>query len=108
MRNNVIVEKLMGYCEKLLGYCQGMTYQTFAADSRTVEACVFNLSQMGELANRVDETFANAHAQVPWRLLYGLRNRIVHDYEGVNLQLIWEIISDDIPSLLAALRQIRE
>ncbi len=107
MRDSIIVEKLIGYSKKLLQYCEGLTYEQFSSDTKTVEACVFNLSQMGELANRVDEDFAQAHSEVPWRLLYGLRNRIVHDYEGVNLQLIWEIISGDIPELLTVLQQIQ-
>lgn len=64
-----------------------------------VEACVFNLSQMGELANKANAAYTQAHTEIPWRYLYGLRNRIVHDYEGVNLRLIWEIISDDLISL---------
>ena len=103
MRNSVIVEKLIAYTDKILTYCEGVEHDAFVADSKLVEACVFNLSQMGELANRVDDDFAHAHPEVPWKLLYGLRNRIVHDYEGVNLQLIWEIISDDLIPLKDAL-----
>jgi len=106
MRNSVIVEKLAAYSEKVIRYCEGLDHGQFAADTKLVEACVFNLSQMGELANRVDESFAQEHPEIPWRLLYGLRNRIVHDYEGVNLQLIWEIIQDDLPQLLTSLRKI--
>lgn len=107
MRNNIIVEKLIAYTEKLLQYCDGLDYEQFSADTKLVEACVFNLSQMGELANRVDDDFAQAHPDIPWKLLYGLRNRIVHDYEGVNLQLIWEIIDGDLVPLRAALLQIK-
>ena len=47
-----------------------------------------------------------AHPQIPWREMYGLRNRIVHDYEGVNLQLVWEIISEDIPELRDELEKL--
>lgn len=103
MRNEVIVQKLQGYTEKILAYCEGMTYEEFCRDTKLVEACVFNLSQMGELANRIDADYAESHPAIPWRLLYGLRNRIVHDYEGVNLRLIWEIIRDDLPELKAEL-----
>ena len=106
MRNKVIAQKLLAYSEKVIGYCRGMDYEQFSSDSKLVEACVFNLSQMGELANRVDAPFAEAHPQVPWRYIYGLRNRIVHDYEGVNLQLIWEIIQDDLPNLRDELLKI--
>lgn len=106
MRNSVIVEKLIVYTDKILDYCKGIDHDAFVSDLKLVEACVFNLSQMGELANRVEDDFARAHPEVPWRLLYGLRNRIVHDYEGVNLQLIWEIISDDLAPLRNALSKI--
>ena len=106
MRNDVIVEKLIAYTDKILSYCNGLDYDSLSTDSKLVEACVFNLSQMGELANRVDEDFAQAHPDVPWRLLYGLRNRIVHDYEGVNLQLIWEIIDGDLSPLRDVLKLI--
>lgn len=106
MRNDIIVLKLIAYCDKITAYCDGVNYGQFSSDSKLVEACVFNLSQMGELANRVDDVFAEAHPEIPWRYIYGLRNRIVHDYEGVNLQLIWEIIMDDIPIVRDALKSI--
>ena len=107
MRNNIIVEKLLAYTDKILTYCDGVDHAAFVTDSQLVEACVFNLSQMGELTNRVDDDFARSHPDVPWRLLYGLRNRIVHDYEGVNLQLIWEIIQEDLPQLRDVLIKIK-
>ena len=106
MRNNVIVAKLIGYAQKVLGYCEGLNYEQFCADTKLIEACVFNLSQMGELANRLDSDFTQKHADIPWHALYGLRNRIVHDYEGVNLSLIWEIIDGDLQPLLVLLTQI--
>lgn len=106
MRNDVIVSKLIGYVDKVMRYCEGISYDEFCNDSKLVEACVFNLSQMEELANRVDDVFADANPSIPWRLIYGLRNRIVHDYEGVNLRLIWEIIHDDLPGLRGELAKI--
>ena len=83
MRNDVIVEKLIAYTDKILSYCNGLDYDSFSTDSKLVEA-----------------------PDVPWRLLYGLRNRIVHDYEGVNLQLIWEIIDGDLSPLRDVLKLI--
>lgn len=67
MRNDIIVQKLIAYCDKVADYCGGLDYERFSADSKLVEACVFNLSQMGELANRVDDVFAEAHSDIPWR-----------------------------------------
>lgn len=106
MRNNIIVHKMSGYCEKLISYCDGYDYSAFAADTKLVEACVFNLSQLGELCHALDDEFTAAHPEIPWKEMYGLRNRIIHDYEGVNLILIWEIIKEDIPALSDMLKQI--
>ena len=71
-----------------------------------VDACVFNLSQLGEIANLIDEAYKEAHPEIPRRQVYGLRNRIIHDYEGINLKLIREIIEDDLPDLLEKLKEI--
>lgn len=106
MRNEVIVQKLLAYAEKILRYCDGVDYAAFAADSKLVEACVFNLSQMGELCRSVDGDYAKQHPRIPWNEMYGLRNRIVHDYEGVNLLLVWQIIADDLPELCVVLREL--
>ncbi len=103
MRNEIITQKLLAYAEKILRYCKGCTYESFVEDSKLVEACVFNLSQMGELCKAVDSEYAKQHPQIPWSEMYGLRNRIVHDYEGVNMRLVWEIISEDLPALKDAL-----
>ena len=95
MKNKIIVEKILKYIYKILDYTKDTEYDTFISNSILVEACVFNLSQIGELANKIDKEFEKSNPSIPWRVLYGLRNKIVHDYEGVNLVLIWDIVKDD-------------
>lgn len=99
MRNNVIIKKMIRYTDKILSYCQNLDYDAFCGNDMLVEACVFNLSQLGELTAKLDEDFKRQNKNISWHQIYGLRNRIVHDYDGVNLRLIWEIISADLPKL---------
>ncbi len=106
MKNDVIIGKMLGYIEKILRYTQAMDYDTFIKQEVVMEACVFNLSQLGELAGRADGEYRAAHKEIPWSQIYGLRNRIVHDYEGVNFVLVWEIICNDLPELRETLRNI--
>jgi uncharacterized protein with HEPN domain len=106
MKNKIITTKIIAYIEKILEYCNGYSYEEFCANSLVIDACVFNLSQIGELANKIDKNFAAAHSDVPWKKLYSLRNRIVHDYEGINYTLIWEIIQNDLPTLQQRLAAI--
>ncbi len=106
MRNEIILQKLLGYSKKIIAYCEGYSYESFVMDTKLVEACVFNLSQMGELCKSADDDFVKAHPQIPWNEMYGLRNRIVHDYEGVNMKLVWEIITDDLPNLCSTIHAV--
>ena len=106
MQNSLIIEKMIEIIEKLEGYVSDNDYESFSGNDMMIDACVFNLSQLGEVANRIDEAYEEAHPEIPWRQVYGLRNRIIHDYEGINLKLIWEIIKDDLPELLEKLKDI--
>lgn len=106
MKNKIIIEKILKYISKITDYTQNSEYDDFIGNSILVEACVFNLSQIGELANRIDKDFEENHKSIPWRVMYGLRNRIVHDYEGVNFVLIWDIVKDDLPELYEQLDKL--
>ncbi len=106
MKNKMIVGKILKYISKILEYTNDTEYDDFINNSMLVEACVFNLSQIGELANKIDKTFEDNHSSIPWRVMYGLRNKIVHDYEGVNLVLIWDIVREDLPELNNQLEEL--
>ena len=65
-----------------------------------VEATVFNLMQIGELAKEsLGDEVKKAITTVPWQQIYGLRNRIVHGYSGVNMQIVWDTVREDLPAL---------
>ena len=108
MRDKIIVEKMLRYANKVCEYCKGVSYDDFLDNDMLIEACVFNLSQIGELTTKLGDDFKKENPQVAWAQIYGLRNRIVHDYDGVNLRLIWEIISDDMPELQRELSDIQK
>lgn len=108
MKDKIIVEKIIKYISKVLDYTKEIEYDDFIGNSILVEACVFNLSQIGELANKIDKEFEEKNSSIPWRVLYGLRNKIVHDYEGVNLVLIWDIVKEDLPELNNQLEELNQ
>ena len=65
-----------------------------------VEACVFNLMQIGELAKTaLSDEIKSQLTAIPWKQLYGMRNRIVHGYSGVDMRIVWDTIHDDLPAL---------
>ena len=107
MRNSSMVEKIIYHAEKAIKYCATVSEQSdFFSNPMLVESCVFNLIQIGEITNKLDDVFKDEQTNISWHALYGLRNRIVHDYDGVNLNLVWDIIQDDLPELIINLRAL--
>ena len=104
-----VLGKIILHIDHTLEYCAGQTFESFSDNRMLQEACGFNVLQIGELAkNGLDEAFADAHPEIPWRQMYGLRNRIAHDYEGVRMRIVWETISGDFPALRRALEAMLE
>jgi len=88
-KDQLVLKKIQQHIESILRYCQGVrNFQQFQSDSMLVEATVFNLMQIGEPAkvSLSDEAKAQLTA-IPWPQLYGMRNRIVHGYAGVNMNI---------------------
>ncbi|MBQ7897137.1 MAG: DUF86 domain-containing protein [Clostridia bacterium] len=106
MKDKNTVGKMLFYCNKILSYTKNKTPKEVESDSILAEACVFNLSQIGELSHRVSRHIQEKTPHIPWRSLYGLRNKIVHEYDGLTLTLIWEIIFEDIPKLKNELEKL--
>lgn len=106
MRDEKNITKMIELVEKISGYCVGKKYSDFVENDMLVEACVFNLSQLGEMSHKISDEVVNLHPEIAWNELYGLRNRIVHDYEGTNPKLVWEIIADDLPVLKKQLEDV--
>jgi len=72
-----------------------------------VDAVVRNISVIGEAAKQLPEDFKELHTEIPWAQMAGMRNRIVHDYAGVDLEIVWRVVSDSLPDLTAAIDKIR-
>jgi uncharacterized protein with HEPN domain len=84
-----------------------MSFETFAADRKSIDAVVRNLEIIGEAANRLPDEFKESQSGIEWHKIVGLRNRVVHEYFGIDLEIIWQIISHDLPSLRRDLQHIR-
>lgn len=79
--------------------------EAFSADTRTVDAVVRNLEIIGEASHGIPEDETLLRPDIDWRAIRGLRNRIVHEYFGISLAVIWAIIQMDLPKLATRLRE---
>lgn len=107
-KNRRVLEKILGHIDSVLEYCRDCSsLQDFQSNRMLVEATVFNLMQIGELAkNSLDDDTKAQITTIPWTQIYGMRNRIVHGYSGINLSIVWDTISNDLPKLREELTAI--
>ena len=106
-KDKQVICKIHGHIVSVLKYCEGCdSLESFQSDSMRVEACIFNLMQIGELAKfSLSDELKSEIISIPWNQLYGMRNRIVHGYSGVNMQVVWDTIQCDLPKLKAELER---
>ena len=103
----VLLEDIILAIQKVGRYTAQMDLDAFLADELVVDGVARNLEIIGEAARQLPEEFRRNHAEVPWTQIAGLRNRIVHDYFGLDLEIIWEIIQHDLPELEKQVRALQ-
>ena len=82
------------------------TYDKFLLDEKAQDAIMFNLIIMGEAANKIPEDFQDSHPEIPWSSIIGTRNVIVHGYDQIKLQIVWDIIHNNLQSLKESLLEL--
>jgi uncharacterized protein with HEPN domain len=95
----LLLEDIRDAAQKILSYTNGMSFDDFIRDDKTIDAVVRNFEIIGEAANRVPDNFKSDHPEIEWRRMTGLRNRIIHEYFGINYATVWKIKEENIPEL---------
>ena len=100
------VEDMIEFCDRVLDYTRGVDPVGFAADRMRYDATLRNLELLGEAATHVGQEVRDRAPGLPWRQVIATRNRLIHAYLGIDDDIIWSIVTDDVPALrrgLAAL-----
>jgi uncharacterized protein with HEPN domain len=92
--------------ELIREYTQDITQSEFQSDQKTIDAVLRNLEIIGEAARHVPDTVTKAHPDIPWNEMRAIRNIVVHEYFGVNLNIIWHTTQVNLPSIIDKLKII--
>ena len=105
---SLLLEDMIESGEKILAYTSGQTFDQFIADSKTIDAVIRNFEIIGEAANRLPEEFKDKYPDINWQQMRGYRNRIVHEYFGIDYEIVWQIKETLLPDLLNQLKTIKD
>ncbi len=100
------VEDIRDAAQKALAFVRGMTYEAFLADDKTAYAVVRALEILGEATKRIPQSIRDRHPEVPWRAMAGIRDKLIHDYVNVNLEVVWKTVTEDLPALLPLIQHV--
>lgn len=102
----ISLNKMIQYIDKALGYVKNIGFEQFSCNEEKVYATVFAISQIGELVKNISNETMRKYNNIEWVVIKSLRNKIVHDYDGIKLNLIWDILSNDMVKLKDDLKNI--
>ena len=91
---------------KAVSFTEGMSFADFERDERTVFSATKAVEIVGEAAAQVSRDVRQAHPDIPWRDIIAMRNRLVHAYFEINLEVVWQTVRHDLPELIAQLEPL--
>ena len=102
----LLLDDMLQSAKKIKQYTKDLDYESFLMDDKTIDAVVRNFEIIGEAANRITPDFRVNYPEIEWKRIRGFRNRIVHDYFGIDYEIVWNIVETYLDELIELLDTI--
>ena len=102
------IADILGSINETREFTLGMDRAAFAGDKKTINAVVRSLEVMGEAAKRVPDDTRARYPQIPWKQMSGMRDKLIHEYSGVDVDTVWKAVKEELPSVLPLVAEMLE
>lgn len=102
----IYIEHIIDSGNKIITFLEDKTKEEFDSDEKLRLAVIHLLQIIGEAAGRISIEFCNKHPEIPWKAIIGMRNKVVHDYLGVDENIVWDTATNELPQLINKLEKL--
>ncbi len=99
---------ILSSIQEIEEFIKGMDFEEFVKDRKTVNAVIRSLEVMGEATKKIPIEIRNKYPEIPWKYIAGMRDKLIHEYHGVDLEIVWGVIENEIPPLKPKFEKILE
>lgn len=89
-------------------FTTGMQFEDFVEDKKTVNAVVRSLEVIGEATKKIPDNLRKKHSEIPWKRMAGMRDKLIHEYFGVDLEIVWEVVNNELPPIKPLIQKVLE
>ena len=105
-RDADLIQDILESIKRINTYTENISFQEFSDDYKSQDAVIRNLEILGEAVKLLSTETKEKYAQIPWKDITGTRDKLIHDYFGVNIDIVWDIIKNELPQLIPVLNKI--
>ena len=104
--DQVYLEHILEAINKVENFTKGISRFDFDHNVMIQDAIIRNIEIIGEATKKISKTFTNSHGEIPWSAMAGMRDKLIHDYLDVDLDVVWKTVEVDLPRLKALISGI--
>ena len=104
--DSAVIQDIKESLDRIISYTSKMEYEDFVQDYKTQDAVIRNIEILGEATKLLSDVMKNKYPDIPWKDIAGTRDKLIHDYFGVNLDIVWDIAKNEIPLLYTQINDI--